>query len=146
MTNQTAIRLTVSDAAELLGVTSEAIRQRISRNTIRHTKIGTTKYVELDPEQINQIRQNRDRKKQNTDLTALVESLQDQITYLRGQLDQSNEANREMRRLVAALTQRIPELPERTDSNLPEQTANTINVEQQEQPERESFWQRLFGG
>jgi hypothetical protein len=37
-------------------------------------------------------------------------SLEDQVEYLRRQLDQERDANRENRRIDAALTSRIPEL------------------------------------
>jgi len=40
----------------------------------------------------------------------LVECLRDQVSYLRDQLDQEREANRENRRLLAAALERIPEL------------------------------------
>ena len=40
----------------------------------------------------------------------LVESLQDQVKYLREQLDAEREATRENRRLLAAALERIPEL------------------------------------
>ncbi len=40
----------------------------------------------------------------------LVESMRDQIDHLRGQLEEAHAANRENRRIIAALTQRIPEL------------------------------------
>ena len=36
--------------------------------------------------------------------------MRDQIDHLRGQLDEAHAANRENRRIIAALTQRIPEL------------------------------------
>lgn len=40
----------------------------------------------------------------------LVESMQDQIEYLRGQLEEAHAANRENRRIIAGLIQRVPEL------------------------------------
>jgi hypothetical protein len=48
-------------------------------------------------------------------MSTVVESLQEQIQYLREQLDNESrariESDRENRRIIAALTQRIPELP-----------------------------------
>lgn len=41
---------------------------------------------------------------------ALVEELRDRVRFLENQLQQANERDRENRRIVAALTSRIPEL------------------------------------
>jgi excisionase family DNA binding protein len=133
-------RLTVSEAAEVLGISAEAIRQRIKRNTIPHTKIGSTVYVTLEHDMTGQY---TDQKRHDKDRTALIESQQDQIEYLRQQLDQANEANRELRRLIAGLTQRIPELPAPPDGS--------INVDQEQRPQHQEeqhrpFWRRLLGG
>lgn len=157
---ETAVRLTVSEAAEQLGISAEAIRQRISRNTIRHTKIGTTVYVELGPDQI---RHNKNRNQHDNNQTALIQSLQEQITYLRHQLDTAHEANREMRRLLAGLTQRIPELAaadtEKKDdatgqgheshenpAQATSQPAARVADQQPSQSTQGGFWRRLFGG
>ncbi len=42
--------------------------------------------------------------------------MQDQIDYLLKQLDEEREANRENRRLLAALVQRVPELEAARDA------------------------------
>jgi hypothetical protein len=94
----------------------------------------------------------------------LVESLQDQVEYLREQLEREREANRENRRLLAAALERIlpqleapreapPEAPESPESLGP--TAPTDAGEGQktvrERPftgegaERRGFWSRMFG-
>ncbi len=136
-------RLTVNQAAEVLGISAEALRQRIKRNTIPHTKIGNTVYVDVTDQDTTEQRH-------NVDQTELVQSLQDQVTYLRAQLDQSNDANREMRRLLAALTQRIPELPAAAAESHEDHAQPTSEDQQQNvQPtskgeQQRSFWQRLF--
>ncbi len=137
-------RLTVNEAAAALGISAEALRQRIKRNTITHTKIGNTVYVDVTGQDASEQRH-------NVDQTELVQSLQDQITYLRAQLDTSNEANRELRRLAAGLAQRIPELPPASAESHEDHAQATSKGEQttkheQHQPERESLWRRLFGG
>jgi septal ring factor EnvC (AmiA/AmiB activator) len=90
----------------------------------------------------------------------LVESLreriadqQDQIAHLRKQLDESNQANRENRRIIAALTQRIPELPPPDTREQPESaddTAERVNPSPPEEPREEArqrpWYQRWFGG
>jgi hypothetical protein len=99
-------RLTVSQAAATLGITKGAVRSRIKRGTLPTTKEGGTVFVLLGggTSQANQT--------PNTsvpsDQSGLVEVLRDQIGDLRAQLEQANERDRENRRIIAALTSRIP--------------------------------------
>jgi hypothetical protein len=144
-------RVTVSEAARRLGVTQAAIRKRIERGTIE---------VERDDlDGLTYVYINRDIQG-DTSHDAVVEGLreriadqQDQIAHLRKQLDESNEANRENRRIIAILTQRIPELePAREPASVPrEQTETAPETEgkDEETPadmERRPWWQRMFGG
>jgi hypothetical protein len=104
-------RLTVAQAAAALGITEGAVRSRIKRGTLPTSKEGGTVFVLLGggTSQTNQA--------PNTSVPAdqappeLVEALRDQIRDLREQLGQANERDRENRRIIAALTSRIPELP-----------------------------------
>ena len=100
-------RLTVAQAAEVLGITEGAVRSRIKRGTLRTTKESGTVFVLLGggTPQANQA--------PNTGAPAgqspeLLEALRDQIRDLREQLEQANERDRENRRIIAALTSRIP--------------------------------------
>ncbi len=93
-------RLTVGQAAERLGISAEAVRQRIKRDTLHHVKDAGTVYVLFD-------RHDDDR---TTDQALIVARLDSEVAYLRQQLDQANERDRENRRIIAGLTQRIPEL------------------------------------
>ncbi|HVF02008.1 MAG TPA: hypothetical protein VNA27_11850 [Rubrobacteraceae bacterium] len=45
-----------------------------------------------------------------TDRDELVEVLRDEVTHLRDQLDRERDASAELRRIVAGLVQRVPEL------------------------------------
>ena len=109
-------RVTVAEAALLLGLSEDAVRSRLKRGTLRKEK-GTdgTVLVALDGDRPTT---NGDRPAtgQTTDRSALalmqshLDSLGEQLTYLRGQLDQEREANRENRRIIAGLVQRVPEL------------------------------------
>ena len=116
-------RFTVSEAAEILGITAEAVRQRIRRGTLRAEKdeVGSV-FVFLDPYKHRTNRQPhadathpRDDTTQphadaTTDDTLLYERMSSEIDYLRSQLDKERESSAELRRIIAALTQRIPEL------------------------------------
>src|SRR5215212_10274130 len=44
-------RVTVAEAARLLGTSAEAVRMRVKRGSLRSTKIKNTVYVLLSPEQ-----------------------------------------------------------------------------------------------
>jgi len=107
---QTNQRLTVAEAAASLGITEGAVRSRIKRGTLPTTKEGGTVFVLLGggTSQANQ--------PPNAgvpgDQSELIVSLQDQIRYLREQLDAEREARTEERRrhdtVVAQLTSKIP--------------------------------------
>jgi hypothetical protein len=81
----------------------------------------------------------------------LVERMASEIDHLRGRLEEAHAANRENRRIIAALTQRIPELeaspdPREGDVTAPEETAkDTASPEQQEPSQRRSWWRVFFG-
>jgi hypothetical protein len=100
-------RTTVAEAAEVLSISAEAVRGRIRRGTLPVEREGGTVYVLLsdqagDRTTADQPRTTTDRPDDHTDL--LIAELQDRVRFL-------EEANRENRRIIAALTQRIPELP-----------------------------------
>ena len=90
----------------------------------------------------------------------LVNALQDQIRYLREQLDAEREARTEERRrhdtIVAQLTSRIPaiEAPQEESTDAPESAAEEPERAEprtdagisQEGVQRRSWWRRVFGG
>src|SRR5215204_302445 len=93
--------LTVGQAADQLGISVEAVRQRLKRGTLSHTKHEGRVYVHLDADQPTDRTNDRD---------TLVESLQEQVEQLRLQLERADERDRENRRLLAAALERIPAL------------------------------------
>ncbi len=105
-------RLIVADAARLLGLSAEAVRRRIKRGTLASEKVDGTVYVILDadPTQSNADPTNNQTTEPTTEKTAMVEVLSEHVAYLREQLDQEREANRENRRIIAGLVQRVPEI------------------------------------
>jgi hypothetical protein len=139
-------RYTVSEAARVLGISEAAVRARINRDKLQSEKIGNTVYVRLDSDTtpVNP-----------GDQTALVEALRDQVVMLKQQLNTEQTASSELRRIIAALTQRIPELEapkaqEPPDSPV-EATEQPGRVEPQaavggsgEAGERVPWWRRWF--
>src|SRR5215204_1034139 len=101
-------RLTVPEAADALGITSEAVRTRLSRGTLRSVREQGRVYVLLD---YDVTRRNTDRTSDQTqDQAALVEALRDQVEYLRRELEIRTEENRRKDHLLAAALDRIPEI------------------------------------
>jgi hypothetical protein len=96
-------RTTVAEAAEVLGISAEAVRGRIRRGTLPVERERGTVYVllEIPVDHRTTADQPRttDRPDDRTDL--LIAELQNRVRSL-------EEANRENRRIIAALTQRIP--------------------------------------
>jgi hypothetical protein len=124
-------RLDVKQAAEALNISSEGVRKRIKRGTLDSEKAQNGKvYVWLDvlnadrthgptgSDNATHANEDADRTgygqgsdtQSDTQSDALHSSLQDQVSYLRKELDQEREANRENRRLLAAALERIPEI------------------------------------
>jgi excisionase family DNA binding protein len=115
--------VTVADAAELLGLSTEAVRMRIKRGTLASTKIGGTVYVSLDgPDERPNAKPNagasiRTNPRPNGEGAPLVANLQehnadlrDRVEHLRRELDTRNEELRRKDTIIMVMTQRIPEL------------------------------------
>src|SRR5215210_759536 len=121
------VRLAVPEAARALGISPEAVRNRLSRGTLQSVKESGTVYVLID----------RDRARSIGDIptdtpdesAALISQMQGRIDSLERQLERADERDRENRRIIAALTARIPAI------EAPQEAAeNTETVEQE--PER----------
>ncbi len=104
-------RLTVAEAADRLGVKEQAVRKRIQRGTLVHDKDEDGRvYVYLDPR--DQVYGTSNSTNTDTEIDTLVQSLQDQIEYLRAELQRRGETHAEEARrkdtIIAQLAQRIP--------------------------------------
>ena len=135
-------RLTVHDAARRLGISEDAVRMRVKRGTLSAEKEGGRLYVLLDIEP-------------TTDRTdELIRELRARVHSLEYQLDQEREANRENRRIIAALTSRIPAIeapsevpgaPETTSEEPESAEPHPERIEDQEATQG-PWWRRMFGG
>jgi hypothetical protein len=116
---------------------------RVKRGTLSANKEGGRLYVLLDIEP-------------TTDRTGeLIEELKGRVHSLEYQLDQEREANRENRRIIAALTSRIPAIEAPSEARESPQTAEEepertsprpATGGTQEATQRRSWWRRMFGG
>ena len=161
-------KFTVSEAADKLGISAEAVRSRIKRGTLRSVKDGATVYVLLDTDQArpdtDQTPTEPDRTNAQTpdqpDRTAaLLEQMQAEISYLREQLDTERRARTEERRradtVIAQLTSRIPQLEapqgpqHQAESVEPRSDRGAADAEEPEKATerpRRGLWRRMFGG
>jgi hypothetical protein len=134
-------RVSVYEAAEGLGLTVDAIRKRISRGTIPHERAEDGRvWVLLDTDQ------------PQSDVTALISAKDETIAALREQLEEANERDRENRRIIAALTSRIPaieapsetpESPETVDKQQGRGEPHSATGGAQEGVHR-PWWRRMF--
>src|SRR5215208_6082529 len=95
-------RLTVKEAADALGISSEAVRTRIQRGTLRSIHERGRVWVVFDPDELQS---NTGR---TADQTELVNELHARVAFLEGQLKIRTEENRRKDHLLAAALERIP--------------------------------------
>ena len=151
-------RVTVAQAAEILGVTVEAIRGRIKRGTLEHERHSGTVYVLLDADQsTNRTRPDIDQTtdRLQSDATALISAKDETIAALRDQLEAERQAHAEARRLLMAALERIPpqleapsearESPETVEEERERGESPRSAVESQEVVQR-PWWKRIFTG
>jgi hypothetical protein len=147
-------RLTLAEAAEVLGVSKDGVRMRVRRGTLRSEKgedglvyvfLDATAHATTTAEPQREVEVSRE----------LIEALREQVEDLRSRLDRETEANRENRRIIAGLIERVPELeaaPQETrDSPLREQEEEPSATPGEprpgtEMPSSRPWWRRLLGG
>jgi hypothetical protein len=142
-------RVTVPEAAKMMGVTQSAIRKRVHRGTIPWDKDHEGRiYVYVEPSEMRP--ETRGGKARDTSAgqsgEELVEAYRDQVEFLRRELERKDT-------LLMSLMQCIPELEASSEATgVPETPAeepgkDTPPPEQQEPSERprSSWWRQFFG-
>jgi hypothetical protein len=149
------LRVTIREAANRLGITEAAVRKRIQRGSLGKD-IGSDGrvYVYLD------LSQDMSHSESQIHRDSLVEELKDRVHFLEGQIQQANERDRENRRIIAALTSRIPEIeapreqehatgasgtPEAATEQ-PGRVGPQPEVEGPQEASERPWWRRMFGG
>jgi hypothetical protein len=134
--------------AALLGTSTEVVRKRAARGSLRSERHDGRVVVWVDDGRTEGGREDE------VDGGPLVEVLTDQVAYLRSQLDQEKEARRRADTIIAqiaqanaALAARVPEL-EAPPAELPggKEAAAAPTYGARAAPERSSWWRRLLGG
>ena len=112
-------KVTVPEAAKLLGVTQSAVRKRIQRGTIPWDKDGEGRiYVYVDPSEVRLETGSGRLRDASMGLSRdeLVAELRDQVNFLRGELERKDA-------LLRSLMQRILELEPAAESREARETA-----------------------
>jgi hypothetical protein len=147
----------VAQAAEILGITVEAIRGRIKRGTLQHERHSGTVYVLLDADQsTNRTRPDTDQTtdRLQSDSAALISAKDETITTLRDQLEAERQAHAEARRLLMAALERIPPQieapsearePSQTVEEEPERAAPHPDAPGAQEDIQRPWWRRVFG-
>jgi excisionase family DNA binding protein len=135
--------MSVSEAAEYLGLTEDAVRKRIHREKIRYERDSDGRYLVYPTQE--DIRQTQDTNYAQSESSALTSSLEARITSLEAQLEQANERDRENRRLLAAALERIPAIEPPSDereSSVEKSEESEANPTPEEPPR--TWWRRWF--
>jgi hypothetical protein len=139
----------VPEAAEQLGITVEAVRMRIKRGTLRSERQAGRVFVLLGQGQPTE--QPADRPDEPN---ALISQMQGRIDSLERQLEEAAERDRENRRIIVALTSRIPAIEAPSEARESPQMVEEEPERDQPRPDapgaqegvRRPWWRRVFGG
>jgi hypothetical protein len=155
-------RVTVAEAAKLLGISADGVRMRVRRGTIDHEKDENGRLVVY----VDEAELERNEAQDATADTYLamlegqIEQLRNDVQDWKEQLREEREANRENRRLLAAALERLPpalEAPEKASSEAQErpETASGEPYSTHAPPEahgppgeaqrKRSWWREFFG-
>ncbi len=148
------LRATVKEAAKILGTSENAVRKRIERGTLASEKVGGERYVLLlDSEMPKHVRDTvgdlaTDMAGDLALMQAHLDSMQEQVGYLKAVIQTRDEELRRKDHIIAALTERIPELEAPRETR---DSPRTISEEPSGTPppsaeaERPSWLKRFFG-
>jgi hypothetical protein len=149
----------LKEAAETLGVTSEAVRKRVRRGTLASEKHEDGRVLVWVDAGSDSGSDGGYDERVGRGYDELLDEVRDRVRYLEKQLDEEREANRENRRIIAGLVQRVPEL-EAAREEAPEarESAQTASEEPHsthappmpetpvsEAQHKRSWWRTFFG-
>ncbi len=154
------IPMPVPDAARALGISPEAVRNRLSRGTLRSEKVDGRVFVLIDRDMASHAERSTDDTPNGVppDTSGLFEEMRARIDDLRDQLAEEREARRradaiimQLSRANAALVERVPELEAHQDiqdgAREPGREAGGVeDGERGTESQKASWWRRIFGG
>jgi len=142
-------RLTVAQAADALSISQDAVRKRIARGTIPHDRDETGRVHVYLASSKTARKTDQDIVQDDASKTvqdAYIRSLEDQIAFLRRELERKDG-------ILLNLTERIPQLeapsearesPETFEEEHGRTEPHSATVESQESVHR-PWWRRVFG-
>ncbi len=140
-------RLTVPEAATVLGMTVDAVRGRIRRGSLDSEREGGTVYVYVDAEPTDRRDQTATVEGPSAD-DALLEAKDETIAELRARIESLERRLDRSDHLLAAALERIPAIEPPEPQNEPESAEPRSDrgtpPEETEEPTR-PFWRRWFG-
>jgi hypothetical protein len=150
-------RYTVAEAADMLGITTGAVRNRLSRGTLRKVKESGTVYVLLPTDMSRDAEGDVDDTPpgmSHPEPDALTSELRDRLRYVEGQLEAERQAHAEARRIIAGLVERIPAIEAPQDTTEAPQDAEEETEAAQPRSDapgaqegaQRPWWRRMFGG
>src|SRR5215210_1519700 len=148
-----AERVSVPQAADHLGTTVDALRKRVQRGTIPHERDRDGRvWILLDTGRPRQDT-GQDTGQPQSDSAALISAKDETIAALREQLEEANERDRENRRIIAALTSRIPAIEAPQEAREPAETVEETPDKAEPRPAtggaqesvQRPWWRKLIG-
>ncbi len=144
-------RLTVREAAGVLGTSVDAVRMRARRGTLRSEKDPTGRvYVYLNDDS------SKTKHGLDGEPTALISAKDETIALLREQLEAERAAHAEARRIIAGLVSRVPEITTPAASADPPPGESDVSPGPTRTPTDANggpptgagrpWWRRVFGG
>jgi predicted nucleic acid-binding Zn-ribbon protein len=139
-------RMPLREAADALGISKDAVRQRIRRDTLQSDKGEDGRvyvYLDASADDVQAEEHARD---------DLVDELRDRVRYLESQIEEERDARRRADTLLAQLMQRIPELEAPSE---PRESPQTVEEEPEwaeprsakgraQESARRPWWRRWF--
>jgi len=154
-------RYTVGEAADILGISTGAVRNRLSRGTLRSVKEGGTVYVLLSTDMPRDVKRDvadTPTGMSQSDATVLTSELRDRLRYVEEQLEAERQAHAEARRIIAGLVERIPAIEAPQEASESPETVEEEPERAETRPaaggaqegvqrtQERGWWRRLLGG
>ncbi len=144
--------MTVAEAADALGISQDAVRKRIARRTIRHDRDESGRvYVYLTPSETVH-KTDQDTTQDDTTKTVqdtYIRSLEDQITFLRRELERKDAILLNMTEAMKALNPPAQEAPpdeRESPETVDEEQGRGEAPQQQQATTSRPWWRKLLGG
>lgn len=147
----TDTRLTLRQAAAALGVSESAVRKRVERGTLRSDKGADGKRYVYLPAVADTVADEGADPSATSERDALISEMRARIESLEHQLSEANTRDEEQRRVILALTSRIPAIEASSDAPGGRQESDRTEgrgdvPDDQETPVQRPWWRRVFGG